>query len=140
MFTDCERGITLRYAHEFDENTVYVQNSYFAGYSRPNCPSCYSPTTTRYCQGGYAVRMVSTTISGETFPLAKKNTIFDVICTQEAFDSKSFFNNVVFENYQYDNVDLPFCSKMSVFKRHNLASDHTGSAYLTNTTCINCDK
>jgi hypothetical protein len=28
---------------------------------------------------------------------------------------------------------------MSVFKRHNLASDHTGSAYLTNTTCVNCD-
>lgn len=84
--------------------------------------------------------MVSTTLTGETFPLAKKLTVFDVICTQQAFDSKSFFDNVVFENYQYDNADLPFCSKMSVFKRHNLASDQTGSAYLTNTTCVNCDK
>lgn len=29
---------------------------------------------------------------------------------------------------------------MSVFKRHNLASDGVGSAYLTNTKCLNCDK
>jgi hypothetical protein len=140
FFADCERGITLRYAHEHDENTVYVRDSYFAGYSRPNCPSCYSASAIRYCQGGYAVRMLATTLTGETFPLVKKNTVFDVICTQEAFDSKSFFDNVVFENYQYDNPGLPFCRGMSVFKRHNLASDQTGSAYLTNTACVNCDR
>lgn len=29
---------------------------------------------------------------------------------------------------------------MSVFKRHDLASDGVASAYLTNTKCLNCDK
>jgi len=28
---------------------------------------------------------------------------------------------------------------MSVFKRHDLASDGVGSAYLTNTRCSNCE-
>lgn len=82
LFTDCGRGITLRYAHETDENTLYLKDSYFAGYSRPNCASCYSQKTIKYCQGGYAVRMFSATLTGETFPLVKENTVFDVICTQ----------------------------------------------------------
>jgi hypothetical protein len=43
--------------------------------------------------------MFTATISGENFPLIKKNTGFDVICTQQSFDMKSFFNNVTFENY-----------------------------------------
>lgn len=29
---------------------------------------------------------------------------------------------------------------MSVFKRHNLASDSTGSAYLKDTRCLNCEQ
>jgi hypothetical protein len=50
--------------------------------SRPNCSSCYSDQTIKYCKGGYAVRMFSATIGGERFPLAKKNLVFDVICNQ----------------------------------------------------------
>jgi hypothetical protein len=51
---------------------------------------------------------------------------------------KSFFNNVTFENYKDTNTAVPYCTDMSVFRRHNIASDNTGSAYLTNTLCINC--
>ncbi len=29
---------------------------------------------------------------------------------------------------------------MSVFRRHNIASDNTASVYLTNSPCINCDQ
>lgn len=64
FFTDNERGITLRYAHETDDNTVIVRNSYFAGYSRPGCSSCYSDTAISYCKNGYAIRMFSATIGG----------------------------------------------------------------------------
>lgn len=64
LFADNGRGITLRYAHETDENACILRNSYFAGYSRPNCLSCYSSSTINYCQGGYAVRMFVATITG----------------------------------------------------------------------------
>lgn len=64
IFTDNERGITLRFAHEIDDNALTLKNSYFAGYSRPNCPTCYSADKLSYCRNGYAVRMFSATISG----------------------------------------------------------------------------
>jgi hypothetical protein len=64
FFTDNQRGITLRYAHEHDDNSIILRNSYFMGYSRPNCPSCYSDTTNSYCQNGYAVRMFAATLTG----------------------------------------------------------------------------
>lgn len=117
---------------------MVVKNSYFAGYSRPDCPTCYTSDKIKWCRGGYAVRMFAATISGEKFPLVKKNTGFDVICTRQAYDMKSFFYNVTFENYYNNNPFIPYCSGMSVFKRHNLASDSTGSAYLKDTYCNNC--
>lgn len=70
--------------------------------------------------------------------MVKRNIGFDVICTRQSYDMKSFFNNVTFENYLYTNPTVPYCTQMSVFQRHNLASDATGSAYLTNTPCVNC--
>ena len=107
---------------------------------RPNCPTCYSPEKISYCAGGYAVRMFVATISGENFPLIKKATGHDVICTRESFDFKAFVEDVTFENYLYENADIPYCSGMSVFRRHNLASDGTGSHNLINTQCINCEE
>jgi hypothetical protein len=64
IFTDNQRGITLRYGHDFDDNTMILRNSYFAGYSRPDCTSCYSFNTIKYCRNGYAIRMFAATISG----------------------------------------------------------------------------
>ena len=37
MVTDSGRGITLRYAHESADNTCILKNSYFSGFSRPDC-------------------------------------------------------------------------------------------------------
>lgn len=110
------------------------------GISRPTCTTCYGASKISYCHGGYAVRMFTTTITGETFPLKKAPTGHDVICTQEAFDAKAFLNNVTFENYWTNNPQIPYCSNMFVFKRHNLASDATAGHYLTNTKCVNCDQ
>ena len=84
--------------------------------------------------------MLTATITGETFPLKKKPTGHDVICTQQSFDFKAFLNNVTFENYLYNNTLIPYCSKMAVLKRHSGASDGTASHHLTSTKCINCDK
>lgn len=83
--------------------------------------------------------MFTATITGETFPLKKKPTGHDVICTQQSFDFKAFLDGVTFENYLYDNPQLPYCSRMAVFKRHGGASDGTASHHLTNTKCINCE-
>lgn len=82
FFTDNERGMTLRYAHDIDENSLIFRNSYVSGISRLDCPDCYGDDKISYCAGGYAVRMLSVTLSGETFPLAKFPTGHDVICTR----------------------------------------------------------
>jgi hypothetical protein len=140
IFTDNQRGITLRYGHDIDDNTMVVKNSYFAGYSRPDCPTCYSEKKIKYCRNGYAIRMFAATIRGEGFPLIKRNTGFDVICNRQAFDMKSFFDNVTFENYRDSNPTVPYCTDMSVFRRHDIASDITASVYLTKSPCINCEQ
>ena len=72
----------MRFANDIDDNTMIVRNSYFAGFSRPKCPSCYGLNKLSYCNGSYAVRMLSVTITGEKFPLSKKNTNFDNVCTR----------------------------------------------------------
>lgn len=64
FFADNRRGITLRYAHETDENTCELKDSYFAGISRISCPDCYGASKISYCAGGYAVRMFTATITG----------------------------------------------------------------------------
>jgi hypothetical protein len=65
MFTDNQRGITLRYGNDgTDDNTMVLKNSYFAGYSRRDCPNCYSEEKIKYCRNGYAVRMFAATITG----------------------------------------------------------------------------
>lgn len=140
FFADNERGVTLRYAHEIDDNTMIFKDSYVTGISRPTCTNCYGSSKIKYCAGGYAIRMFTATITGETFPLKKKPTGHDVICTQQAYDFKAFLNNVTFENYLHTNPQLPYCSGMSVFRRHDGASDGTASHHLTNSPCINCEK
>jgi hypothetical protein len=117
---------------------MIFRNSYITGISRPTCTSCYADNKINYCKGGYAVRMFTATISGESFPLKKKPVVHDVICTQQAYDFKAFLDNVIFENYLYTNPQIPYCSNMAVFKRHSGASDGTASHHLTNTKCINC--
>ena len=103
FFADNKRGITLRYAHDTDENSLIFKNSFITGISRIDCPSCYGSDKISYCSSGYAVRMLAVTLTGEVFPLKKKPTGHDVICTREAYDFKAFVQNVTFENYFYEN-------------------------------------
>ena len=64
FFADNERGVTLRYAHQIDDDTMIFKNSYVTGISRPTCTSCYGDSKINYCNGGYAIRMFTSTISG----------------------------------------------------------------------------
>ena len=64
FFVDNQRAISLKYGHEFNDNTMVVRNSYFMGYSRPTCTSCYSDKTISYCKNGYAVRMFVASLTG----------------------------------------------------------------------------
>lgn len=64
FFADNERGITLRYAHEIDDNTLIFKDSYVTGISRPTCTNCYGDNKISYCAGGYGVRMFTATITG----------------------------------------------------------------------------
>jgi len=85
--------------------------------------------------------MFTATLTGELMPFDKNSiTSFDVICTQESFDAKAFLTNVTFENYKNGpNADVPYCTKMNVFRKHDGASDATAVHKLYNTNCVNCD-
>jgi hypothetical protein len=140
IVTDCSRAVTLKSGYDSVENTALLTNSYIAGYSRPNCSSCYTDITIANCKNGYAIRMFTVTISGEVYPLATSTDIFsyDAIQSRQGQDSKAFFENVTFENYMNYNSLLPYCSGMSVFRRHSMAADSTACHYLKNTECLNC--
>ena len=64
IFADNQRGITLRYAHDTDDNTLIFKNSYITGISRPSCTTCYGPNKISYCAGAHAVRMLAVTVGG----------------------------------------------------------------------------
>lgn len=65
IFVDNQRGISLRFAQDIlDDNTMIVRDSYFAGFSRPYCPSCYGLNKLSYCNGSYAIRMLTVTQTG----------------------------------------------------------------------------
>ena len=42
--------------------------------------------------------MLTVSVNGESLP-EKFGSGYDVVCKQEAFDMKAFFENVTFENY-----------------------------------------
>ena len=65
----------------------------------------------------------------------------DEVNTAQSFDAKAFLNNVRFENFFYSNSSSqpPFCTNMSVLRR-NSGADSIASHYLTNTTCVNCER
>lgn len=83
--------------------------------------------------------MLAVTINGESLP-DKFGTHFDVICKQESFDAKAFLDNVIFENYNQEYIDLPQCSNNVLFIPHSGASDMVASHSLTNTMCNNCSQ
>lgn len=64
IMVDNQRGVTLRYGHDFDDNSMIVRNSYFGGFSRTDCPNCYAQNKLSYCKGGYAIRLFTATITG----------------------------------------------------------------------------
>ena len=63
-----------------------------------------------------------------------------MICKQPVFDSKSFIENVTFDNFRqtYTGV-VSNCSGNFVFKPHSGAFDMVGSANLFTSQCSNCD-
>lgn len=139
MFAENQRGLTLRFAHLGNDNYAKVTKTWFSPFVRPACPSCYSAATSAYCRNSHAVRMLSVTITGESFPLIRITpTGFDVICTKEIPDARAYFTDSRFEDYG-DSYEQSFCGKNYVFIRHNLASDMTAGHYLRNVECVDCD-
>lgn len=142
MLADNGRAMGLRHGHggfNGDNNTAFWRDSWVSAASRPKCNYCYGAGATD-CQNNLALRMMVTTINGETMP-DKFGTGFDTICRQEAFDSKAFLINVTFDNYRVTYTgNLTSCANNLVFMPHPLAHDLTGSHYLTQTYCTNCEQ
>ena len=63
MIADSNRGATLRFGRESDDNTAYFSNSYISAISRPGCTECYGSGAI-FCSGGRGVRMLAVTING----------------------------------------------------------------------------
>jgi hypothetical protein len=140
MLADNGRGMGLRHGYGIyngDNNTAILKDTWISAASRPNCNYCYGTGATD-CSGNYALRMMATTVNGETMP-DKFGTNFDVICRQEAYDSKAFLINVTFDNYRQTYTgNFSGCSNNVVFKPHPIAHDLTVSHHLTQTYCTNC--
>ena len=68
-------------------------------------------------------------------------TGYDGLCRQEVLDSKAYFYNVVFDHYRttYTEPALSACANNVIFRANPGGMDLVGSAYLTNTSCTNCD-
>ena len=100
MIADSGRGVSLRFGGEGDDKTAFLKNSFITAISRPSCSECYGSGAIS-CSGNIAVRMLVVTINGENLP-SKSGPSFDVICKHESFDSKSFIEDSIFENYNLD--------------------------------------
>ena len=68
-------------------------------------------------------------------------TGYDGLCREEVLDSKAYFYNVVFDHYRttYTEPALSACANNVIFRANPGGMDLVGSAYLTNTSCTNCD-
>jgi hypothetical protein len=118
------------------DKTGYLNDSYITAIARPNCTNCYG-TGRSDCIGNHGMRMITTGANGEELP-NKFGAGYDVVCTAETIDGKSFIYNVEFNNFNQTYPLLPQCSNNVVFKPHDGAVDITGSQHLFNTTCTQC--
>lgn len=139
VMADNKLGLSLRFGLAGTDRTATISNSYFAAISRPNCNECYGSQGIK-CTWNQAIRLLAVTVNGEHYPTSF-GTKFDGLCKEEVLDSKSFLYNVTFQNYRrvYSEPHLASCSNSILFRPNDNAPDLVGSAYLWNSTCLNCD-
>lgn len=138
FFADNGVGMSLRFAHEGDNNSLILNNTYISGISRRNLATLYGGNKLSFCKGSTAIRMLTVTRKGNGFPLTTAARDHDLITSPHAFDAKAFVSNTLFENFITSDATLPYCSNMFVFKRNSGAYDATASHYLRNTRCVGC--
>ena len=140
IMADNRRGVTLKHgaSEGGHDHSAYLYNSYITAISRPSCAECYGSSATK-CTWGTGMRMFTASANGEVLP-AKFGSSFDVVCKQPVYDSKSFLENVTFDNFRQTYTGaVSACSNNFAFKPHNGGFDQTGSANLFTSHCTNCD-
>jgi hypothetical protein len=80
IIADSHLGLSLRYGLEGTDRSAYFSNSYITQISRPNCSVCYGANKIS-CSGNSAIRMLTVTINGETYPKSF-DAGFDGLCKQ----------------------------------------------------------
>lgn len=135
-------GLSLRHGQgpNTDNNTAYVNNSYFAGVSRPSCTYCYGNSAT-YCTNTTAIRLLATSQIGTPFYINQDNLNMDAVTITNKFaplDSKTFVFGSVFVNFGQSFTGLSDCSSVVVFRRNPDSLENIGSTYIFNSTCTNC--
>ena len=71
---------------------------------------------------------------------SKFGNSFDVVCKQPVYDSKSFLENVTFDNFRQSYTgSIASCGNNHAMKPHHGGFDMVGSANLFSSTCSNCD-
>jgi hypothetical protein len=91
---DNQRSVTLRFGKTGDQRAALFKDSYITAISRPDCAECYGAGKIE-CTQNQAIRMLAVTINGEMMP-GKFGSSFDVICKEEAFDSRAYLTNITF--------------------------------------------
>jgi len=64
FFADNGVGMSLRFAHEGENNSLILNNTYISGISRRNVATLYAANKLSFCNGATAIRMLAVTKKG----------------------------------------------------------------------------
>ena len=78
IVADSQRGLSLRFGLAGHDRSAFLSDSYITQISRPSCAICYGPGRID-CSGNEAVRMLTVTVNGESYPKSFTSG-FDGIC------------------------------------------------------------
>ena len=80
IMADNQRALSLRVGGGSKKKTLWLNDSYIAAISRPDCAECYGPSAT-VCTNNRGIRMMAIGSNSESLP-DKFGPGFDVICRE----------------------------------------------------------
>jgi hypothetical protein len=118
---------------------------WIAALARPDCPDCYPDIFS--CSFMKGVKIPDVSLHGKVIPIEGISSPKDfvVICTETAFEARTYHRNIKYINYQesYTNHSVEAwrkCKKNKVFSSWLASVDASATQILIDTECIGCDE
>lgn len=98
IMTDNIMSVILRIGGSSTVKTSFLNDSYIAAISRPDCTKCYEEGATT-CTDLKGIQLLTVGSNSESLP-DKFGLGFDVICKAETIDAKAFLYNIEFAQFK----------------------------------------